>query len=160
MRIYVPATLADLSELHAQSRFSPAPIRAHAVTDKVRSLLTSSDEEEQEYMAMMAAAAESVLLLAGTQSSARRVVVAADVDDRLVRRRGPEPTSVEVTAEISLRQCASVHIDDEGAQADVARVLGALAGRQGGQLSPQDQDCLGDHELLWFATQEIPDLLK
>ena len=158
MRIYVPLTMVGLRDLHQQSRLAPAPIRAHAVTDECRDQL-QVDDEECEYTALMAAALDSVRLLASVEGPARRIVVAADVDESVVQPFGSAPTGVEVLAEISIRQCASVHVDDNAAEADVARVRSALTANSGAPMSPDDVELLNDHELLWFATQEITDLL-
>ena len=158
MRIYVPLTMSGLRDLHEQSRLAPAPIRAHAVTDECRDLL-QVDEEECEYTALMAAALDSVRLLAQGDGPSRRIVVAADVDASVVRSIGTDPTAVEVSAEISIRQCASVHVDDDAASSDIAQVRAALAASANTPLSLDAVDLLNDHELLWFATQEIADLL-
>ncbi len=158
VRIYVPLTIAGLRELHEQSRLAPAPIRAHAVTDACRDLI-QGDEEECEYTALMAAALDSIRLVAKADGPARRVVVAAEVDPSVVRPHGSEPTGVEVLAEISIRQCASVHVDDDAAASDIAQVRDAMAASANAQPSHDDVDLLSDYELLWFATQEIADLL-
>jgi hypothetical protein len=149
--------MAELSELHVHSRLAPAPLRAHAVTEAARAALPDGDEEELEYAALTAAALESCRL-ATLDADWQRVVVAADVDASVVRPRGTEPTSVEVTVEIALRQCASVHVDDSSAKPDVTAARSTLAAD--GQPSTDVLELLDDHELLWFATQEIADLLN
>ena len=166
MRIYLPVTMNELRGLHANSRLAPSPLAAHAITADFLAATAEIDDEEREYQALMAAANESLQLIASTVGEPRRVVISADVDDQYVHRRRGVATAVEVSTEISLRQCSSVHIDEVGAQAAVAAAVTGL-GSSPGSTSTTGEDSAGtdsiydldDHELLWFATQEIPDLL-
>ncbi|MBL0779429.1 hypothetical protein G6541_20020, partial [Streptomyces albidoflavus] len=54
----------------------------------------------------------------------------------------------------------AVHVDADGAAVDVARAAEALAAADGGDGDAQFVvDGADDHELLWFATQEIAHLV-
>ncbi|UOE18192.1 hypothetical protein NI17_015225 [Thermobifida halotolerans] len=140
MRIYLPATLGALTKALAEGGFRGAPYTAYAVTPALRARHGTDDEEELEYAAMEAAAEESLRLLgAAPDEPARRVVVAAEVPDAVVRAAdsADSPAAVLVEAEVPLKRVASAHVDDETAAPDIA------AGRA------------EDHELLWYATQEL-----
>ncbi|NUP79292.1 MAG: hypothetical protein HOV96_17280, partial [Nonomuraea sp.] len=56
---------------------------------------------------------------------------------------------------------AAVHIDDPGAAADVEAAADALPAADGGDDDARfTVDGAEAHELMWYATQEIPDLLR
>lgn len=130
VRVYVPTTTAGLAALVAQGRIQ-GPLRAHAVTPRLRQEWPEGDEEEWEYAALAAAADASRSLVGPT---GRRCVVAADVPDA-VPVGDEEPTLVDVAADVGWRNVASAHLDPaEGAD---------------------DED-----DLAWFATQEIAGLVE
>ncbi len=162
MRVYLPLTVAGLGDLHRSGRVAPAPLRAHAVTDALRASFGTADDEELEYAALMAAAYDSLLAIAATQGEPRRVVVAADVDDSAV---GPDPsadddpTAVVVATEVGIGLCRSVHVDDADAEGELVLALARLPEAQAGDGQALAAVSLVEHELMWFATQEIPDLL-
>jgi len=162
VRVYVPATINVLQAALAGGAADPAgrrlpPGLAFAVTSELREWYASGDTEELEYAAMTMAARASVGLLAmDVTAPRRRVVVAAEVDDAAVRvvttNLGGERGRIEVTNPIRFAQIAAFHVD--GAEA-VAAVSAAAA-------SPDDDwaaDEASDHELLWYATQEIEDAI-
>ncbi|MFN8147707.1 MAG: hypothetical protein U0R76_09610 [Candidatus Nanopelagicales bacterium] len=164
MRVYLPLTVAGLGDLHRSGRISaaPAPLRAHAVTAALRSSFGTADDEELEYAALMAAAYDSLLAIAATSGEPRRVVVAADVDDSAV---GPDPaaeddpTAVVIAGEVGIGLCRSVHVDDADAEGEIVQALARLPEAQAGDGQALAAVALVEHELMWFATQEIPDLL-
>ena len=130
VRIYLPLTMQGLRGLNQDARLAPAPLIAHAVTDDYRDSTPDIDEEEREYGALIAAGAESVHLIARSGDIARRIVVSADVDSHLVCPRGGGLTSVVISGSAT----ACVLATDE------------------------DSDPMSEFDLLWFATQEIPDV--
>lgn len=158
MRIYVPTTVAGLAALHATGRLAPAPLPAHAVTPALRRSWTDADDEELEYAVLMAAAYDSLRLIAATSGEPRRVVVVADVDDADVTPSGDD-TAVTVRAEVPIARCSAVHVDDADAEGEVVLALGRLADADAGDERALADVSLVAHELMWFATQEIPDLL-
>ncbi|MBI1377065.1 MAG: hypothetical protein GC157_06245 [Frankiales bacterium] len=158
MRIYVPLTVAGLAALHATGRIAPAPVAAHAVTPALRRSWADGDEEELEYAVLMAAAYDSLRLIAETGAEARRIVVAADVDDADVRT-GDDETAVEVVAEVPIARCSSVHVDDADAEGEIVEAIRRLPEAEAGDGQALADVSLTRHELMWFATQEIPDLL-
>jgi hypothetical protein len=160
VRVYIPLTVPGLTALHATSRIAPAPFAAHAVTPAMRSAVGEADDEELEYSALMAAAYDSLVLIAQTGAEARRVVVAADVDDSDVTVVGGDDVSlVDVAAEVPLGRCSAVHVDDADADGEVALAVARLPEAQAGDGHALAAVSLVELELMWFATQEIPDLL-
>ena len=161
MRVYLPLTVASLGDLHRTGRVAPAPLRAHAATPAARAAFgASADEEEVEYAALMAAAYDSLLAIAATSGEPRRVVVAADVDDAAVTVvGGDDPTAVDLAVEVPIGRCSAVHVDDADAEGELVLALARLPEAQAGDDQALAAVSLVEHELLWFATQEIPDLL-
>jgi len=165
MRVYIASTLSALAELHKDGRIGPAPLTAYAVTPALREWYTEGDSEELEYAAMTDAARASLRLLAeSAEAPRRRVVVAAEVPDQQaqpVLDAGDDPGLVRVTAEVPLAWVASVHVDDPSVQDEVALAVVLLgAADAGDEDAAFAVDGIDDHELLWYATQELPDLLS
>ncbi len=158
MRIYLPSTVAGLAALHATGRLAPAPLLGHAVTPALRRSWTDADDEELEYAVLMAAAFDSLTLIAATSGEPRRVVVVADVDAAAVTPVGDE-TAVSVEVEIPISRCSAVQVDDADAEGEIVLALARLADAVAGDERALADVSLVEHELMWFATQEIPDLL-
>ena len=148
MRIYVPATLAELAEL---GRAGLPPRLVHAVTPALRAELTDEDDEGLEYAAQLLAADDSLDLLDGAGSAGRRrLVVAADVPEAVVESvtadEAHAPSVVRLTATLRWDAVACAHADEAAAEADVA------AARDG------DEDALerlADRDLLWYDVSEL-----
>jgi hypothetical protein len=158
VRIYVPATVAGLAALHATGRLAPAPLAAHAVTAAVRRSWPGADDEELEYAVLMAAAYDSLRLIAATSGEPRRVVVVAEVDDADVTPSADD-SAVSVGVDVPIARCGAVHVDDADAEGEVVLALGRLSDAEAGDERALADVSLVEHELMWFATQEIPDLL-
>ncbi|MUN36646.1 DUF6912 family protein [Actinomadura litoris] len=163
MRVYLPSTLTLLAAVQAAREIGPAPLTAHAVTPALREWYAEGDQEEMEYAAMTAAARASLRMLAADPSAPRRrLVLAAEVADQAVRRShdASDRSLVELTAIVPWKKIASAHVDDLSAVADVTAACEALPAADNG-----DDDALftvegaEGHELLWYATQELPHLL-
>ncbi|MER5949123.1 hypothetical protein ABT127_24035 [Streptomyces sp. NPDC001904] len=167
MRVYVPLSLPRLAQAYQAGELGPAPLTAYAVTPALREWYLSDDIEELEYAALNRAGLASLRLLAGEPDAARRrVVVAVDVADRAAVAdpdRGLDPAALgEVTVRevVPLAKAAAVHVDADDAEADVAAAADALGAADHGDDDAQFVvDGAEDHELLWFATQEIPNLV-
>ncbi|WP_416983104.1 DUF6912 family protein [Streptomyces sp. T028] len=167
MRVYVPLTLPGLAEAHKTGELGSGPLVAYAVTPALREWYLSDDIEELEYAALSRAALASLRLLAADPGAPRRrVVVAVDVPDRATEvdpDRGLDPAALgemRVSGTVPLAKAASVHVDAGDAEADVAAAAEALGAADGGDDDAQFVvDGAEDHELLWFATQEIPNLV-
>ncbi|PWI17890.1 hypothetical protein DI272_29805 [Streptomyces sp. Act143] len=167
MRVYVPLTLSGLAEAYKTGEVGPDPLVAYAVTPALREWYVSDDIEELEYAALNRAALASLRLLAADPDAARRrVVVAVDVPDGAAVAdpdRGLDPAAlgeVRVAGGVALAKAAAVHADASDAEADVAAGAEALAAADAGDGDAQFVvDGTEDHELLWYATQEIPHLV-
>ncbi|WP_225844387.1 hypothetical protein [Streptomyces sp. HPF1205] len=167
MRVYIPTTLAGLAEAYEAGAVGPAPLDAYAVTPSLREWYVSDDLEELEYAALTRAAQASLRLLAvHPEVARRRVVIAVDVADGTVRYdpdRGLDPAAlgeVRLEREVRLADAAAVHVDGGGAEADVSAAAEALGAADAGDDDAQfTVDGAEDHELLWYATQEIPNLI-
>ncbi|MDX5570941.1 hypothetical protein PYK79_57200 [Streptomyces sp. ID05-04B] len=167
MRVYVPLTLPGLAEAHKTGELGAGPLVAYAVTPALREWYVSDDTEELEYAALGRAALASLRLLdADPDAPRKRVVVAVDVPDRMAAvgpERGPDPDApgeVRVSGVVRLAKAAAVHVDAPEAETDVTAAARALAAADGGDDDAQAVvDGAEDHELLWFAPQEIASLL-
>jgi hypothetical protein len=158
MRVYLPATLTTLRV--AISEESGKQLDAgpgFAVTPELREWYASGDTEELEYIALSLAAEASLeLVSADPAASRRRVVVVAEVPDAavtiLTTPIGGQRGGVTLTTPVALRDVAAAHIDGDDAVADIT----AAAAAPDDELAGEEA---ADHELLWYATQEIEGLL-
>jgi Family of unknown function (DUF6912) len=160
MRVFLPLTLTSLAAVHRSGQL-PAG-NGHAATSRLRAAWADADEEDCAYAALMAAGYDSLLLLAADPSAPpRRVVVAADVASAqgAVGAASADLTAVVVAAPVPLMQVAAIHVDDVAAAADVRAAIAAVPAATTGDGAALDTVDLGEHELQWFATQELPDLL-
>jgi hypothetical protein len=158
VRVYVPSSWSGLREMLVAGGVGPVPVAAHAVTDALRAAYPDGGEEEWEYAAMTAAAQEAIGLVT-EDDPPRRVVVAMDADSTLPVD-GAEPSAVQVDEVVPLRKVAAVHVDSEDAETAVASAVAAWEKAQDGDeeaIASVDR-CL-EHELGWFAPQELDELL-
>jgi hypothetical protein len=163
MRVYLPSTLHALAAAYRAGEFGPPPLVGYAVTPALREWYTDGDNEELEYAAMAQAARASVGLLAADPAAPRRrVVVACEIG-----AVPPADGTVEVgDARLDLHvvipwsSMAAVHLDD----GEAAAVVGAAAdswdaAQDGAEEAVFALDSCEAEDLLWYATQEVPDLL-
>lgn len=168
MRVYIPTTLTGLAEAYKAGEVGPVPLDAFAVTPSLREWYVSDDIEELEYAALNRAAQASLRLLAVHPDVARRrTVIAVDVPDAQVRfdpDRALDPAAlgeVRLGKPVRLSEAAAVHLDADDAEPDVAAAASALGAADAGDDDAQfTVDGAEDHELLWYATQEIPNLIS
>ncbi len=165
MRVYLPATIDMLRELVAKDEFLPINGTGFALTPALRESYTSGSTEELEYVAQLDAARASLRLIAadleGEESvTPRRAVVAAELDD-VEQRPDLDNAVVRVGGAVPMSAVASVHVD--GADAEDA-VLAAAKAVDAADLGDLDAEfAIGDaedHELAWYAPQELPFLLE
>lgn len=164
MRVYVPATLAMLHTLVVSGELVPVSGTAFAVTPMLRESYAVGDAEELEYVAMNTAARASLRLLAADLDAdpaalPRRVVVAADVEP--VRLRTDlDDAAVTIAGAVPFSAIAAVHVDlaqaEDAVRAAAAVVDAADLGDSDAEFTIGDAE---DHEMAWYATQEIPFLL-
>jgi hypothetical protein len=162
VRVYIPATLAMLQRLVGDGQLHAASNTAFAVTPTLREAYAHGDEEELAEVALRDAALASLRLLAGEAGELprRRAVLMAevdvaeprpDLDDAVVRLDGP----------VVLDQVICAHVDNAEAEPAVAAAIDAI---DAADLGDEDAELLvgdaQDHDLAWYAAQELPFLVE
>lgn len=179
MRVYVPATIAILRRLQADGELAALGGTAFALTPALRESYAAGDEEELSYAAMAEAGRASLRLLAAEQGDlelggselgdhhggasdvlARRAVISADVEGARLRP-DLDAAVVRLSRPVQLSEVAAVHVD--GAEAEDA-VRAAVRVIDEADMGEHDAEFVlgeaADHELAWYATQELPFLLE
>ncbi len=162
MRVYLPATLADVQRLIDDGQWMPLGGTGFGVTPALREAYTSGDDEELGEVALAEAARASLRLLSAQDSELplRRVVIVTERGDA-VPRPDLDDAVVKISGPVSLAQVVSVQVD--GAAAEPA-VRGAVEVIDAADLGDEDAElAVGDaqdHDLAWYATQELPFLLE
>jgi hypothetical protein len=158
-RVYVPSSMSGLRALVAADGIGPAPFVAHAVTDALRAAYDDGGEEEWEYAAATAASRTSLALIRDDDDP-RRVVLAVDAETVRPAEGSEDPTLVSVEDVVPFRRVESVLVDLPEAGDDVrAAAASMVAADDGDEAAEAVVERALDHELAWFATQEIGDLL-
>lgn len=161
MRVFLPATLPALRRMIDNDGLQP-PMFGCSVTPDLRAWLGTDDVEMLEYTALTDAAAESLQLLAAEpMAPRRRTVVVVEIPDAQVI---PDPaaglSAVRVTSGATMRDVVAVHVDDDEATAAVAAAADVLdAADLGDAAATALVSTVADRELLWYAAQEIGDLV-
>ncbi|HEU0086719.1 MAG TPA: hypothetical protein VFQ77_03575 [Pseudonocardiaceae bacterium] len=164
MRVYIPATLRMLQILVDSGELTPVSGTGFALTPRLRESYAAGDTEELEYAAMTDAARAALRLLSAEldgnpKAMARRVVVAADVDE--VRLRPDlDDAAVTLPGPVPVTAVAAVHVDLAAAEPAVRAAAGVVDAADLGD--PDAEFTLGDaedHEMAWYAPQELPFLL-
>lgn len=166
MRVYIPATVSMLRALNAKGEVAAVGDTAFALTPALRESYVSGTAEELEYAAMIEAARASLRLLAGELAEdpeltlPRRAVISADVEGATLRP-DLDYAVVRLAGPVLVSQVAAVHLDTEDAEPAVrvaAEVIDAAdIGDPDAEFSLGDAE---DHELAWYATEELPFLLE
>jgi hypothetical protein len=163
VRVYLPATIPLVAALRDGDELSRPAGAVHAVTPALREWYIEGDEEELEYVAFSRAAQEALRLLrADPGAPRRRVVISADVPESAVKVASQDLGTSEVSlgGPVPKGVIASFHVDDREAEADVAAAANAVDEAAAGDPDAQfTVDSAEDHELLWYAPEEIDDLL-
>ncbi|WP_091452261.1 DUF6912 family protein [Actinokineospora iranica] len=165
MRVYVPATVAMLRALNSDGELAAVGNTAFALTPALRESYATGGDEELEYAAMLDAARASLRLLNAESADelaafARRAVVSADVDGAVLRP-DLDYSVVKLAGPIPLKVIAAIHLDTEDAEAAVRAAAAVVDAADLGD--PDAEFVLGDaedHELAWYAPQELPFLLE
>jgi hypothetical protein len=160
MRVFIAATLPQLVELHRTGKLSPGDGSTFAVTPALREWYTDGDADELEYAALIEAARASLgMLTADPTAPRRRAVVTADVDDAVpdaIHGRA----GVQLAEPVRIEQVASLHVDAGDAEETVRAATEAYDaaghGDEDAMIAVEEPE---GFELLWYATQELPDLL-
>jgi hypothetical protein len=161
VRVYLPGTVTMLHELNAAGEFKPLNGTGFALTPALRESYTTGSAEELEYAAMADAARASLRLLAADpEAMRRRVVISADVDGVTVRP-DLDNAVVRLSGPVQLKDIAAIHLDMPEAEKAVAAAVAVI---DAADMGDEDAEFLlgdaEDHELAWYATQELPFLLE
>jgi hypothetical protein len=161
-RVYIPATLQMLQRLVADGELHPVNGTAFAVTPTLREAYAEGDDDELADVALRDAALASLRLLGTAEPGLplRRAVLVADVDDARPRP-DLDDAVVRVSGPVPLDRVICAHVDTAGAEKAVAVAIEAIdaadIGDEDAELAVGDAQ---DHDLAWYAPQELPFLLE
>ncbi|ULE33569.1 DUF6912 family protein [Mycobacterium sp. IDR2000157661] len=163
MRVYVPATLAMLQRLVADRVLHARSGTAFAVTPALREAYAQGDQDELAEVALRDAALASLRLLAGEGVSdlpKRRAVLVAEVAD-VALRPDLDDAVVRLAGPIGFDDVIAAYVDNADAEAAVRPAIEAVdeadLGDEDAELTIGDAQ---DHDLAWYAPQELPFLLE
>jgi hypothetical protein len=137
---------------------------AFALTPTLRESYFEGDEDELAEVALREAALASLRLLAaeGTDTGLppRRAVLVAEVDDATARP-DLDDAVVRLAGPVGTADVVAAYLDNAGAE---AAVLEAIEVIDAADLGDEDAEfTVGDaqdHDLAWYASQELPFLLE
>ena len=161
-QVYIPATLAMLGQLVTDGSLSPVNGTAFAVTPTLREAYAEGDDEELADVALREAALASLRLLSGEGSElpSRRAVLVAEAENTTVRP-DLDDAVVRLSEPIETADVIAVFVDNADAEpavrAAVEVVDEADFGDEDAELTVGDAQ---DHDLAWYAPQELPFLLE
>jgi hypothetical protein len=169
IEVYIPATLAMLRQLVTDGSFWPVNGTAFAVTPTLREAYAEGDDEELAEVALREAALASLRLLAaeapdeGGAAEAgmppRRAVLAAEIED-VNFRPDLDDAVVRLGAPVTVAQVVAAYVDNAGAESDVVKAIEVI---DAADLGDEDAELIVgdalDHDLAWYANQELPFLL-
>lgn len=166
--VYIPATLAMLQRLVADGSLRPVNGTAFAVTPTLREAYAEGDDDELAEVALREAALASLRLLADSEAEGataqslppRRAVLAAEVDD-VSYRPDLDDAVVRLAAPVALEDVIAAYVDNAGAEPAVTKAIDAI---DAADLGDEDSELIvgdaQDHDLAWYANQELPFLLE
>ncbi len=165
-RVYIPATLAMLQQLVADGSLWPVNGTAFAVTPALREAYAEGDDDELAEVALQQAALASLRLLAADAGAVsdklppRRVVLAAEVDDAK-HRPDLDDAVVRLGAPVPIDHVIAAYVDNAAAEAAVTKAIEFI---DAADLGDEDAELIvgdaQDHDLAWYANQELPFLLE
>lgn len=164
MRVYIPVTLAALQQLVADGVVQPLGGTAFAVTPTLRESYAEGDDDELSEVVLGEAARASLrLLAAGADEDGglpiRRAVLVADAEAKL--RPDLDDAVVKVVGPVAIDQIVAAYVDIADAE---PAVKAAVAVIDAADLGDEDAEFVvgdaQDHDLAWYATQELPFLLE
>ncbi len=173
MRVYIPATLAMLQQLVAEGSLWPVSGTAFTVTPTLREAYAEGDDDELAEVALREAARASLRLLAAahddtTQSPGvgagnpppRRAVLVAEVED-VTYRPDLDDAVIRVRAPVAIEDVIAAYVDIAVAEPAVVKAMEVI---DAADLGDEDAElAVGDaldHDLAWYANQELPFLVE
>jgi hypothetical protein len=163
MRVYIPATLSALEQLVAEGSLQPRSGTAFAVTPALREAYAEGDDEELAEVAIAEAALASLRLLAAeSDPRLRRAVLIADApDDSVTLRPDLDDAVVRIAGRVVLDHIVAAYVDNAAAEPAVKAAVEVIdeadLGDEDAELTVGDAQ---DHDLAWYAAQELPFLLE
>ena len=171
--VYIPATLPMLQQLVSDGSLWPVNGTAFALTPILREAYAEGDDDELAEVALREAALASLRLLAASSAEAdeaaeapsgsrppRRAVLAADVED-VTYRPDLDDAVVRLPGPVPIDNVIAAYVDNAGAEPAVAKAIEAV---DAADLGDEDADLIvgdaQDHDLAWYANQELPFLLE
>ncbi len=155
-----------LQQLVADRTMSAVNGTAFALTPALRESYAEGDDDELGDVALREAALASVRLLAGAAEEAgsglpaRRVVLVAEVDD-VTARPDLDDAVVRLSGPIAIDDVIAAYVDNAAAEPAVLAAVDAVdaadLGDEDAELTVGDAQ---DHDLAWYASQELPFLLE
>lgn len=157
-----------LEQLVADGTMHPRSGTGFAVTPALRESYAEGDDEELAEVALGEAALASLRLLAAETDQAeheprlRRAVLEVDVPDADVTARPDlDDAVVRLAGPVSLDQVVAAYVDNADAESAVRAALDVIddadLGDEDAELTVGDAQ---DHDLAWYAAQELPFLLE
>jgi hypothetical protein len=163
VRVYVPATLAMLQQLVAERLLHARNGTAFAVTPALREAYAEGDDDELADVALRDAALASLRLMAGEGTSdlpPRRAVVVADVEG-VAARPDLDNSVVRLSGPFAYDDVIAAYVDNADAEPAVVPAIEAI---DAADLGDDDAEFIvgdaQDHDLAWYAPQELPFLLE
>ena len=165
MRVYIPATLVMLRQFVADGSLWPVNGTAFAVTPALREAYAEGDDDELGEVALREAALASLRLLAGDSTAElppRRTVLLADINnpDHVSLRPDLDDAVVRLAGPVVMDDVVAAFVDNAAAEPDVTAAIAVVdaadLGDEDAELTVGDAQ---DHDLAWYATQELPFLL-
>ncbi len=145
--VYIPATLAMLQRLVADGSLAAVNGTAFALTPALREAYAEGDDDELAEVALR-------------EAPPRRAVLAADVDD-LTYRPDLDDAVVRLAGPVRIEDVIAAYVDNAAAEPAVAKAIEAV---DAADLGDEDADLIvgdaQDHDLAWYASQELPFLLE
>ena len=155
-----------LQQLVADRTMSAVNGTAFAVTPALRESYAEGDDDELADVALREAALASVRLLAGAADEPssglppRRAVLVAEVDGATARP-DLDDAVVRLSRPVAIDDVIAAYVDTATAE---PAVLAAMDAVDAADLGDEDAELtIGDaqdHDLAWYATQELPFLLE
>ncbi len=155
-----------LQRLVADREMTAVNGTAFAVTPTLRESYAEGDDDELADVALREAALASVRLLAGAadEPSAelppRRAVLVAEVDGATARP-DLDDAVVRLSGPVAINDAIAAYVDNSAAESAVSAAIDAV---DDADLGDEDAELIvgdaQDHDLAWYATQELPFLLE
>ena len=138
------------------------------MTPTLREAYAEGDDEELAEVALREAALASLRLLAadapdegdaGTGKPPRRAVLAAEVED-VKYRPDLDDAVVRLGAPVTIDHVIAAYVDNAGAESAIVKAIEVI---DAADLGDEDAELVVgdalDHDLAWYANQELPFLL-